>query len=139
MVALRLAAAHPDQVESLILSGVQVKAPRAFVAVQTFVMRLIPAGKYSSGDSGVTKAAVMGAMRELARADLRPDLARVTARTLVMCGAKDRVNLAAAREAAAGIAGAELRIVPGAGHVLNREKPELFTGTVIDWTTSAEG
>jgi len=96
-------------------------------------MRLIPASAFGAEKDGVTKATVLQTVTELRRADLRPDLPNVHTRTLVMCGSKDRINLAASRAAAAGIAGAEMRIVPGAGHVWNKELPELFNRTVIEW------
>ncbi|MBL7253901.1 alpha/beta fold hydrolase [Paractinoplanes lichenicola] len=132
MVALRWAARHPEDVAGLILSGVQVRPPRALLGLQAAVMRLIPARVFEA-DGGVTKKHLLHAMAELARADLRPDLGLVKARTLVVCGAKDRLNLAASRAAAAGIRQAELRIVPEAKHLWNQDLPELFNRTVTEW------
>ncbi|XVU28122.1 alpha/beta fold hydrolase [Actinoplanes sp. CA-054009] len=129
MVGLRWAARHPADVASLILSAVQVRPPRLVMGLQGAVMRLIPAKSFD----GVSKPQLLQTMATLGRADLRDDRGRVRARTLVASGAKDRLNLAAARVAAAGIAGAELRIVPGAGHLWNQEMPELFDRTVAEW------
>jgi pimeloyl-ACP methyl ester carboxylesterase len=108
--------------------------------LQTAVMRLIPAQAFGGDEDGVTKTTVLQAMGELRRADLRPDLARVRVPTLVMCGAKDGLNLAASRVAAAGITGAELRIVPGAKHLWNQDLPDLFNRTLVEWVgrSSAE-
>ena len=141
MVALRAAAREPGRVASLILSGVQVHPPALLCAVQRLVMKLVPAAKFSAGDPDVRKDTVLAVIGELARADLRGDLSRITARTLVICGSADRVNLGAARAAAAGITGAELRVIPGAGHVWNLQQPEVFNRIVGDWVslTSAGG
>ncbi|MEU8819145.1 alpha/beta fold hydrolase [Actinoplanes sp. NPDC048796] len=133
MVGLRWAARHPEDVASLALSAVQLRPPRWVMTPHTAVMRLIPAKSFD----GVTKQQLLRTMGELSRADLRPDLGRVRARTLVLCGAKDRLNQAASRAAADGIAGAELRIVPGAGHLWNQELPELFDRTLTDWVGQA--
>jgi 3-oxoadipate enol-lactonase len=133
MVALRVAAWRADQVRSLVLSGVTIRTPRLAFGLQGLVMKLIPEAKFSIDDPTITKAAVLSVMRALAHADLRQDLPRVTAHTLVLCGFKDRLNLRAARRAAAGIPGAELRMIPGAGHVWNLEQPELFNRTVTEW------
>jgi pimeloyl-ACP methyl ester carboxylesterase len=140
MVALRWAARYPEDVASLIISAVQIRPPRLVIWLQTAVMRLIPAGAFGGDEDGVTKTTVLQAMRELRRADLRPDLARVRAPTLVTCGAKDGFNLAASRVAAAGITGAELRIVPGAKHLWNQDLPDLFNRTLVEWVgrSSAE-
>lgn len=134
MVALHLAAgSQRSAVKALILSGVQLRPPRLLLRVQEQVMKLVPASRYSAEDSSVTKPAVLAAMRALVSVDLRPDLGRVRARTLVLCGSKDRLNLGAARAAAAGIPGGELRVIEGAGHVWNREQPAMFNDTVIRW------
>ncbi|HEY2793648.1 MAG TPA: alpha/beta fold hydrolase [Micromonosporaceae bacterium] len=133
VVALRFAAVHPDAVESLILSGVQVRPPRLAMAAQNLVMTLLPASRLSTPDGGVTKAGMLTALRELGKVDLYPDLPKVKARTLVVCGSRDRVNLPAARKAASGIAGAELRVIPGAGHLWNGEQPDLFNRMVLEW------
>jgi 3-oxoadipate enol-lactonase len=137
MVGLRWAARYPGDVASLIISGVQVHPPRLLMRLQGSVLRLIPAGAFGDAGDGVTKQVVLQTLTELQRADLRPDLASVRARTLVLCGSKDRINRAASRTAAAGIPGSELRVVPGAGHLWNKEVPELFNRTVIDWLEPA--
>lgn len=58
----------------------------------------------------------------------------VTVPTLVLAGALDRVTPPAlAREIAARIPGAELAILPGAGHLSNMEAPEAFDRAVVDF------
>ncbi|MCO8269476.1 alpha/beta hydrolase [Actinoplanes sp. TRM 88003] len=132
MVALRWAARHPEDVASLIISGVQVYPSRVLLGLQSAVLRLVPARSFD----GVAKRTVLEAMTALRRADLRADLTDVRARTLVLCGSKDRFNLSASRAAAEGIPGAVLRMVPDAGHVWNKEYPDLFHRTVLEWTLS---
>lgn len=136
IVALRVTAQHPDRVRSLILSGVQLRVPPVAYAVQRFIMKLVPAAKFSAEDPGVTKEAVLTVLRAMAREDMHGDLRQVAARTLVLCGARDRLNLTAARAAATGIADAELRVIPAAGHLWNLEQPQLFNHTVSTWIAS---
>lgn len=109
MVAVRWAARFPRDFASLILSGVQVR-PRH--GLERWRLRPVD---------------------QRWRADLRDDLGQVRTRTLVVCGAKDRRNVKASQAAAGGIAGAELRIVPGAGHLWNSTLPDLFNRMVRDW------
>ena len=82
---------------------------------------------------GLTKPAMLAILRSLSSLDLRAELATITAPTLVLCGARDRANLPAARALAAGIPGAELQIVPGAGHTWNTELPEEFSRRLTDF------
>jgi len=63
--------------------------------------------------------------------DLRPELARITAPTLVITGADDFVTgPVAAEEITAGVPGARLVLVPGAGHFVFVEQPDAFAGEV---------
>ncbi|MGE5636854.1 MAG: alpha/beta fold hydrolase [Nocardioidaceae bacterium] len=58
--------------------------------------------------------------------------------TLVLCGSKDRANIPLTRELAAGIPGAELRIVPDATHLWNLQQPEAFNRAVAEFVDRAE-
>jgi 3-oxoadipate enol-lactonase len=135
MVALRLAADHPGVTASLTISGVQLKPPRLLMASQRAVMAVLPPrllGAASSRD----KHRVMSVIESLSHVDLRGDAIRVQARTLVLCGARDRFNLPASRLASRLIRGAELRVIRGAGHEWNVQLPERFTTTVQGFVTA---
>ena len=61
-------------------------------------------------------------------------LAAITKPTLVMTGEYDRTcTPRAAREMAAGISGAELLIVPNAGHMTHVEQPEIVLPAIRDF------
>jgi len=63
--------------------------------------------------------------------DLRPQLGRIAAETLVLTGREDFVcGPAAAQVLADGIAGAELVVVEDAGHMLHLERPAEFSAAV---------
>ena len=70
----------------------------------------------------------------LAQVDLRPGLAQIGNRTLVMTGALDQTTPAAlARELAEAIPGAKFREIPGCGHCPQIEKPAEFVAAVRDF------
>lgn len=121
VIATTFAAKHPERVASLIVSAGQVRPPKLLMKMQNATIRLLPA-RFAAPD-GMSKETMLSVLREVAELDLRNDLPRITAPTLVLCGAKDRPNLAAAHQLAAGITGAELQIVPGAGHEWNNATP----------------
>lgn len=124
VVATGLAAGHPDRVASLTLSGGQVRPNRALMRLQRLVLGALPERLASAPAAG--KGRMLEVLSVVAALDLRPELARITAPTLVLCGGRDRANLGAARQLASGIGGAELRIVSGAGHEWNVRRPERF-------------
>ncbi|MFC0673741.1 alpha/beta fold hydrolase [Brachybacterium hainanense] len=124
MVALQIAHEHPGRVRSLVLASGQVRPPRALMALQSAVMRLLPARLVAP--EGTSKGQLLAVLREVARTDLTGHLAAIAVPTLVLCGARDRPNLPAARAIAAGIPGARLRILDGAGHGILADRPEAF-------------
>lgn len=70
----------------------------------------------------------------MARPDLRPLLPAVACPALVACGEADLLTPPEhAREIAAGIPGAQLELVPGAGHMLTMEEPQRLSALVGRW------
>lgn len=131
MVALQLAIEEPQRVRSLTLAAGQVKPPRALMAVQRAVMRLIPAAVMAR--QGAAKETMLSVLRAISNVDFSERLGEVLAPTLVLCGQRDRPNLPAARALAAGISGAELRIIPGAGHQSHQDQPGAFAKLLLSF------
>ena len=131
MTATRLALDFPERVASLVLSGSQVRPHPALMAVQRTVVRMLP--ERTAQGMAMTKAQWLGALRVVADANFRGRLERIEAPALVLCGSRDVANIPAAREIAAAIPNAELRIVPRAGHPWNRQFPDLFSRTIGDF------
>ncbi|MCJ1712934.1 alpha/beta fold hydrolase [Curtobacterium sp. VKM Ac-2922] len=91
-----------------------------------------PAGQVILDDA--ERAAVE---RSLAGFDLRPDLPRITARTLVLSGGSDGLNPpAAGEELAALIPDATFRVYEHSGHMLTDEEPERFIADVTAFISS---
>ena len=69
--------------------------------------------------------------------DLRPELPRVTAKTLVVCGDKDRMTPPKwSHYLGANITGADLRFIKDSGHMLPLEKPEALAKVVQGFLAS---
>jgi proline iminopeptidase len=65
--------------------------------------------------------------------DVRPRLSRITARSLVIAGAKDAAPPAKVKEIADGIAGATFVVLEGSGHFAPLEEPEAFRRAVFEF------
>ncbi|WP_433040099.1 alpha/beta fold hydrolase [Dactylosporangium sp. CS-033363] len=141
-VAVLACLARPGRVHRLVLSGGVAHPPPA-LAVQRAISSVLPMGVLAriagaqQGPDGaadlraVGKGTYLAGLRELAHLDLRPRLGEIEVPALVVCGERDKVNLPLSRELAAGIPGAELRIIPGAGHLWNLEQPDVFTALLL--------
>jgi pimeloyl-ACP methyl ester carboxylesterase len=68
------------------------------------------------------------------RRDSTEVLSRIKIPALVISGAEDAITPAAeARQWSAKIAGAKYVEIPGAGHLANLERPDLFNQAVSQW------
>ncbi|MDI3408646.1 alpha/beta fold hydrolase [Streptomyces cavernicola] len=159
VIALRLAARHPELVASLIVAdssagsgtdpekaaGMRARVtelaevgPRAFASLRG--PRLVsPEAPTALVDRVVDTMA--GSVRlpgygyaaeSMAAADLRPELSAVTAPTLVVCGDRDTVTgIEASQVLAGGLHKCAYVIVKDAGHLANQEQPERFNAWVL--------
>jgi pimeloyl-ACP methyl ester carboxylesterase len=66
--------------------------------------------------------------------DMRPRLRNIRCRVLVVQGLEDEHATAQhAKDLAGAIPGAELWLVPGAGHMLPRDQPEVFNPRLLEF------
>jgi pimeloyl-ACP methyl ester carboxylesterase len=160
-VALRFALAHPERVQGLVLASFPPGArERAGLAAHAaaFAKALDEEGLLAAGErfvwgegSGLSAReaalvrqgflehrprALAHILRELIAVqpsveELAPQLARLRRPALIVAGETDIPSLAAARALAAALPGARLEIIPGAGHVVNLQRPEAFNAALL--------
>ncbi|HEY3333952.1 MAG TPA: 2-succinyl-6-hydroxy-2,4-cyclohexadiene-1-carboxylate synthase [Candidatus Limnocylindrales bacterium] len=100
----------------------------ALPAEQRERVRAMRLGNTAAGLATSLRGAGQGAMEPLF-----DRLALVTARTLVLAGALDDSGRPRAARVAAGIPGARLAIIEGAGHTPHDEQPDAFRHLVLDF------
>jgi pimeloyl-ACP methyl ester carboxylesterase len=88
-----------------------------------------------------TPAGVAAAQRGMARRpDSTPTLAQIACPALVVVGAEDTlIPPAEAEKLAAGIKGAKLAKIPGAGHLPNIESPAAFDAALLGFLDALPG
>jgi 3-oxoadipate enol-lactonase/4-carboxymuconolactone decarboxylase len=154
MVSMWVAANAPERVDRLVLCCTAAHLPpaeswaeRAALARTDGAMSLLPRllDRWFTADApGAHRELVTGMLstvddegyaaccEAVGAMDLRADLARITAPTLVIGGALDPVCPAPATlELHTGIAGSELMIVPRAAHLANVEQAERVTTAIV--------
>ncbi len=124
VIATRMAADFPERVRRLVLIAGMVRPPRALMKVQLQMLKMMPASRLA--DSSVSKERLLRTLDIVREVNLTDALPKITAPTLVLVGEKDKANKPAAQMLAAGISGAQLREVPGAGHQVNVEQPKAL-------------
>ncbi len=131
VLALQYAADHPERVDSLILIAPQYKSPKALLRLQDMLFALMPERAFT--ETGLDKPAFRRLARSMAELDLSPKLKAIRCPVLLLCGEKDRANRKAAEELARLLPSAELKLVPGAGHEVNRDAPERLAEILAEF------
>lgn len=167
MIAQYLAARHPHRVRSLVLLssspafGLDGTSPAEWTALRLAPLEQgLQPGDYAErvvralGGAGISPEAVAGQCAAMARIsaaalrrsiamivthDSRPLLASITAPTLVMVGIDDTETPPTySQYLAQHLPHASIAVVPGAGHLLNAEAPDLVNELITEHLHTVE-
>ncbi|HIS52570.1 MAG TPA: alpha/beta fold hydrolase [Candidatus Onthomonas avicola] len=121
ILALQYTIEHPDRVSALVLIGAQYRMPRGLLRLQNAVFRIMPDNAFLS--MGWGKRDVIALTKSMLSLDFQSDLDKIRCPVAVLYGEKDSVNRKAALRMKERIAGAQLHVIPGAGHEVNEDAP----------------
>lgn len=125
VLALDYTIRHRERVDSLILIGAQYKVPTLLIDFQNIIFRCMPKKAFS--DMGVPKHDMIRLSHSMRSLDFTSRLKEVRCPVLILCGEKDSANLKASRQLGKLLPQAELHIIPGAGHEINKCAPEAIS------------
>jgi pimeloyl-ACP methyl ester carboxylesterase len=140
--ATALALAHPERVAGLFLVGTSAEL-KPEIAERSYLrwartaeergllpalgeMRLDAAGRTESAEAARGFALACRAIATLADQPLAPRLGEIACPTTYLVGERDPFGVGGSVKASRAVPGAELVILPGAGHVPFREVADLF-------------
>jgi 3-oxoadipate enol-lactonase len=123
----RIEIAAKDGIEALVEPTIGRWFPADFVAAKPPVLDKVRQMIRTTPIAGFT-----GCAQALSDYDLRPGLAGIDRRTLLIVGTKD-ATLAGIRQIKETVPGAALVELEGAGHISNVEQPAAFTGAIRDF------
>ncbi|MEE0434317.1 MAG: alpha/beta hydrolase [Peptococcaceae bacterium] len=121
MLALAYALDFPQKVCTLVLIGNPHKIPKLAFGVQNLVFRFLPAAMFEA--MAFDKKGTFALGKSMKNVDFSAYLHAIQCPTLILCGEKDRANLASARFLAEHIPYAEMKVVENTGHIVNEENP----------------
>ena len=134
-LALELSSYDLPNLQGLVLSGCPLKlAGNILFKIQLMIFKLLPKSFFEK--RGANKALMVGVSEELKTLDLTDIAGICLYPTLLICGSKDKPNLSSMRSIHKLISESQFQIIPDGPHVLNKEKPKEFAGTVKDFLES---
>lgn len=122
VLALNYCIDRPDKVMAAALIAAQYRMPRRLLSLQNAVFHLMP--EFGFRETGLSKRDMITLTNSMKSLDFSEGLSKINIPMVIICGEKDRANLRASEELATLIPGANLHIVKGSGHEINREAPE---------------
>ncbi len=136
VLALNYAIDHPEKTGALVLIAAQYQMPRALLALQNAMFRVMPKSAFQQ--MGFPKREAIRLCGTMAKLDFSSALHEIACPALIVCGGKDTANRKASEKLAGAIPHARLAVVHGAGHEVNREAPEELARLLRDFWVEAE-
>ncbi len=163
IIAMAAAAQNPTAFDAVVLISTNPQAPRpeqfdawslmvsrvadgefpeladelvpALFAPKRATARLLQVGRSMAGQLG-QQALLKQLQVQRSRRDLRPELLRINAPTLVIAGSADQLcGRQPHQDITAAIPNAQLHILEGFGHLMTLEDPATTAGLINQWTT----
>ena len=131
ILALQYGIEHPDRVNSLVLIGTQYVMPKKLMKFQNALFHLMPKNAFSN--MGFPKRSFIKLCNSMVHLDFTEGLGQLRCPVLIVCGEKDEANKTASVQMKEQIPNAELVMIPGAGHEVNRDAPAELGKAVSDF------
>lgn len=122
ILALDFTIRHGKQVSSLILIAPQYKVPGLLIDFQNLLFRCIP--NKSFDDMGISKNNMIRLSHSMRSLDFSDQLDKIICPVTIVCGEKDSANRRASIKLKELLPQAELHIIAGAGHEINKVAPK---------------
>lgn len=121
VLALDYTSHFPKRVKTLVLIGTPYKIPKLLFGFQNMVFHLMPEKTYKSiGVSKENMITLAGSMKNL---NIPEMAAKISCKTLILCGEKDRTNYKAGQMLCKAIPNSVFKAVQEASHEVNVDNP----------------
>lgn len=121
ILAMHYCIDHPEKVKSLVLIGTQYVMPKRLLQIQNVIFHLMPDSAFQK--AGFQKEDFIYLSKSMMNLNFRNDLRNIRCPVLVVCGAKDKANKAAALQLKELIPCVRLSMIEHAGHEVNLDAP----------------
>lgn len=137
VLALHYTIEHPGKVNSLVLIATPYKMPTGLLKLQNFLFRFMPKAMFRQ--TGFGKNEFIQLCKTMMKLDFSNSIQNIHCPALVICGEKDSANKKAAIELAGLLEGAQLQVISGAGHEVNKETPEKLAEVLRGFYKQVDG
>ncbi len=131
ILALDFVKEYPEKVNSIILIGTPYKIPKAFFKIQSFIFHIMP--KRTFEKMGCSKRQFIALVHSMGKLDFADYLDKIKCKSLIVCGAKDNVNMKSAKLLNKSIKNSKLKIIWNSSHEVNRDNPKELSNIIYEF------
>ncbi|MEG0564732.1 MAG: alpha/beta hydrolase [Hungatella sp.] len=123
-LALDYTIRHKDKVAALVLIAGQYKVPSLLIDFQNILFRCMP--NHAFQEAGLSKSDMIKLAHSMRSLDFSKRLHEILCPVAIICGEKDTINMKTEKRLSVLLPQAELYLVPGAGHEVNKDAPHAI-------------
>ena len=131
ILALDFAKEYPEKVNSIILIGTPYKIPKTLFKLQSIIFHIMPKSTFER--LGCSKGEFITLVNSMNNLDISSDLDRIKCSSLIICGAKDNVNIESAKLLNKNIKNSKLKVISNSAHEVNIDNPKELADTIYDF------
>ena len=111
--------------------GTPYKIPKALFKVQSLIFHIMPKSTFEK--MGCFKSEFITLVNSMSSLNIAKDLEKIKCKCLILCGAKDNVNMESARLLNNSIKNSEFKIISNSSHEVNIDNPEELSNIVYNF------
>ena len=131
ILALDFAKEYPEKVNSIILIGTPYKIPKALFKVQNLIFKMMP--KRTFEKMGCSKRKFITLVNSMCNLNIAKDLNKIKCKSLILCGAKDNVNMESAKLLNNSIKNSKFKIISNSSHEVNVDNPKELSNIIYNF------
>ncbi len=122
---------YPEKVNSIILIGTPYKIPKVLFKMQSLIFHIMPKSTFEK--MGCSKREFITLVNSMSNLNIAKDLETINCKSLIVCGAKDNVNMESAKLLNNSIKNSEFKVISNSSHEVNINNPEELSNIIYNF------
>lgn len=131
ILALDFVKEYPEKVNSIILIGTPYKISKVLFKLQSIMFHIMPKSTFEK--MGCSKKDFIALVNSMSNLNISKNLDKIKCPSLIICGAKDNVNMKGAKLLNNDIKNSKFKVISNSAHEVNIYTPKELTNIIYDF------
>ena len=122
---------NPEKVNSIILIATPYKIPKTLFKIQNLIFHIMP--KKTFEKIGCSKREFINLVNSMSELNIAKNLKKIKCKSLILCGAKDKINIQSAKLLNDSIKTSELKIIYNSSHEVNMDNSKELSDIIYEF------